>query len=320
MTSRLSATLILGALGALGVVVWSGCGTGSEARYYCDSAGCYQCDAYGCSSVVAPTHATCTGDSSCPTGQVCTTSGCTSACTSDATCPQGETCQAGYCAAPGADAGTAKGCTSKTDCAAGQTCTAAGACQSCGGTAGACSCTTAAECGDGFSCVLGACTATSNTCHYSSECASGKLCVDGACLTSCTGGTCDNGFACVNGACAPTTTSGDGGSTAPVSCSDTAPCATGYYCNQGSCSLDTRPTPNCTTDDQCGGTAATPKRCVGGFCKYSCSTDSYCRTIDSRIGYCAKDLVCRTAAEANAACTGAGQCPNGGSCVDNQCK
>src|SRR6187402_1188729 len=41
MTSRFSSTLIIGALGALGVVAWSGCGTGSEARYYCDGAGCY---------------------------------------------------------------------------------------------------------------------------------------------------------------------------------------------------------------------------------------------------------------------------------------
>lgn len=45
MTSRFSTTLIFGARGflvaAIGVVAWSGCGTGSEARYYCDGAGCY---------------------------------------------------------------------------------------------------------------------------------------------------------------------------------------------------------------------------------------------------------------------------------------
>lgn len=51
---------------------------------------------------------------------------------------------------------------------------------------------------------------------------------------------------------------------------------------------------NCTTDDQCGGTTATPKKCLGGFCKYTCTTDDYCRTIDSRIGHCADDGVCRS--------------------------
>jgi hypothetical protein len=97
-------------------------------------------------------------------------------------------------------------------------------------------------------------------------------------------------------------------------------CGGGKYCNQGACVPDTRPQPNCTADDQCGGTAATPKKCVSGFCKYTCTTDQYCRTIDSRIGYCAKDNVCRTAAEANAQCLSTTDCQAGQSCVDNACK
>jgi hypothetical protein len=84
--------------------------------------------------------------------------------------------------------------------------------------------------------------------------------------------------------------------------------------------VDTRPKPNCTSDDQCGSTGATPKKCLDGFCKYTCSNDQYCRTIDNRIGYCAKDGVCRSATEAQASCTGPGQCPSGQSCIDNACK
>jgi hypothetical protein len=105
------------------------------------------------------------------------------------------------------------------------------------------------------------------------------------------------------------------------SCDGDAACGAGNYCNQGACVVDTRPKPNCTTDDQCGG-SATPRKCVGGYCKYTCTTtqgDAYCRTIDSRIGSCAKDGVCRTAAEANASCTSPDQCASGQSCIDNAC-
>ena len=170
--------------------------------------------------------------------------------------------------------------------------------------------------------MSGSCTATSNTCKYASDCATGKVCADGACLTSCETATCASGFLCEKGVCQPTQqTGGDGGSTTPVTCSDAAPCATGYYCNQGTCAVDTRPQPaNCSTDAECGGTGSAPQKCLDGFCKYTCTDDAYCRTIDNRIGYCAKDKVCRTAGEANAACTGPGQCPNGGSCINNQCK
>jgi len=103
-------------------------------------------------------------------------------------------------------------------------------------------------------------------------------------------------------------------------CTTDPECGAGKYCNQGACVVDTRPTPNCTSDDQCGGTSATPKKCLGGFCKFTCNADAYCRTIDTRIGYCAKDNVCRTAAEANASCTSASQCPSGQSCIDNSCR
>jgi hypothetical protein len=165
------------------------------------------------------------------------------------------------------------------------------------------------------------------------------VCADGQCLASCESTTCAAGFSCNKGVCekgattvscardAQCTTEAPrcaaGACVTP--CAGDAECGGGRFCDQGACVTDTRPTPNCTDDAQCGGTASTPKRCLGGFCKYTCSTagatgDAYCRTIDSRIGYCAKDLVCRTAAEANAACTSPSDCSNGTSCIDNTCR
>jgi hypothetical protein len=103
------------------------------------------------------------------------------------------------------------------------------------------------------------------------------------------------------------------------SCDNDGVCGEGKYCNQGACVVDTRPKPKCTTDEQCAG-SVTPQKCIGGYCKYTCTADTYCRTIDNRIPVCAKDKVCRSASEAGATCLGPGECPNGQSCIDNTCK
>jgi hypothetical protein len=338
MTFRFSKALVIGVTGALGVIVWSGCGSDHDERYYCDSAGCYECDGYGCAAVRGPAHPTCTGAASCKAGEVCTATGCTASCSSNAQCPKGETCQSGLCSPPGVLPGAQKECTTKVDCGGGKTCNA-GKCEACGGTAGPCSCTTASDCEGGFACIAGACTAPQNTCKYSSECGGdGKVCAEGQCLTSCESGPCSTGFTCEKGVCQPSPTGGGGGGgctsaaqcTSPdaptcvsgscvKSCSGDPECGDGKYCNQGACVVDTRPKPNCTRDDECGGTVATPKKCVGGYCKYACTTSEYCRTIDNRIGVCAKDMVCRSATEADATCFGPGECPSGKSCVSNQC-
>lgn len=324
---------IIGALSAVGAVVWSGCGS-DDNRYYCDGAGCYECDAYGCTAVTPPSKTPCTGSKSCPPGSVCTAAGCTTTCSAEVECPKGEVCKNGLCATPTTDPGLAKDCTTKADCGDGKACVA-GKCEACGGSSGPCPCSTAAECSSGQECTAGKCTAPGNTCSFSSECGAGKVCADGQCLVSCETNPCAAGFTCDKGVCKvapPVGCTNDQGCTAAApkclqgscvkTCTTDPECGAGLFCDQGVCRFDTRPKPNCTDDSQCGGTTATPKVCLDGFCKYSCTSgnDAYCRTIDSRIGYCAKDLVCRTASEATAECLNSTQCTGGKTCIDNACK
>lgn len=322
----------MGVVAAVAAVAWSGCGPGDETRYYCDSAGCYECDAYGCSNVAPPTKTACTGQTSCPPGSVCTAAGCTVTCSDAVPCPKGEVCKSGLCSAPGTDPGPKKDCTTKDDCGDGKACIA-GACEACGGSAGPCPCSKPSDCSGGLECVAGSCTAPTNSCTYSSECSDGKICADGQCLVSCEATPCAPGFACEKGVCQPETPTS--GCTTDTQCPQDAPqcvggscvkactldpeCGDGKFCDQGACVLDTRPKPNCTDDAQCGGSGA-PRKCLGGFCKYTCTTDPYCRTIDNRIGFCAPDLVCRSEAEAKAQCLNSTQCTGGAICIDNVCK
>src|SRR5690606_18099487 len=162
------------------------------------------------------------------------------------------------------------------DCGEGKTCNA-GICEACGGNAGPCPCLTSNDCSGGLTCVGGACTAPQNTCTYSSECGDGKVCAEGQCLASCEAAPCEDGFTCEKGVCKPSGSTGTPGCTADAQCTDPeAPkcvsgacvkacsgdgeCGTGKFCDQGACVVDTRPKPNCTTDDECGGTEATPKK------------------------------------------------------------
>lgn len=311
MTSRFTKTVVMGALAAIGAVAWSGCGPGSDERYYCDNGGCYSCDAYGCSNVRGPAHPSCTSNAQCASG-VCTTTGCTTTCKSTAECPKGETCQSGLCYEPGSTPGTIVDAGIPTT-------------SSDGGPVPGTPCGTGPACAAPNVCVSGACTAPQNACKYSSECDSGKVCADGACLAPCTSGACTDGYTCTKDVCQPNPTQGGDGGTQPTTCSTDPACGDGKYCNNGTCVVDTRPKPNCTTDPDCGTTGA-PRKCLAGYCRYTCagpgaSGDQYCRTIDSRIGTCAADDVCRSSKEASPQCTGPGTCPlSGQSCIDNQCK
>lgn len=332
MTFRLPSFAVLAVLGTLGAIVWTGCGPGSETRYFCDATGCQQCDAYGCSVIAAPTKTPCTGNVSCPPGSVCTSNGCSVTCSDDAPCPRGEVCKSGICTPPASDPGTKKECTTKSDCTDGKACIG-GKCAACGGSNGPCPCTATSDCASGQECAGSVCTSPTNTCTFSSECGVDQICADGQCLASCATTACAAGFVCNKGACEPapstsctddTQCSGDtpkcAGGSCVKPCSGDPECGSGKFCDQGACVVDTRPKPNCTDDTQCGGTGATPKKCLDGFCKYTCQNDAYCKTIDTRIGFCAKDGVCRTDAEAHAECLKPEDCSGGAACVDNKCK
>ncbi len=370
---------VVGALAAVGAIVWSGCGTGDD-RYYCDNSGCYSCDAYGCRNVPPPGVTPCTGTSSCSSGQVCTDQGCTQTCGSTSDCPQGTVCTSNLCTAPGGVPPTPKECTTAAECKAGEQCVSnkcvpgvvnadggtdatpppdagpqctkggdcatgqacvGGKCQTCGGAAGPCACTKTTDCTGNDVCIGGVCTAPANGCKFDSDCGDpNKVCVDGKCENTCTtadGGvsTCPTGFTCVKGGCEPnptgSTCSTNNDCKAPTpfcvggqceaGCTNDQQCGPGNYCNNGACAPDTRPTANCTGDLQCNSDAGGPaEKCVSGICKFPCSTDAQCATIDVRIKYCAPDKVCRSYSEAHPQCTSKSDCAPTQDCISNVCK
>jgi len=85
--------------------------------------------------------------------------------------------------------------------------------------------------------------------------------------------------------------------------------------DQGACVLDTRPSPDCTTNANCLSTQV----CQSGFCLYTCTTAMDCELTDTRIPVCA-DGVCRSTAEANPACTTQAQCNSAQDCIGNICQ
>jgi hypothetical protein len=222
-------------------------------------------------------------------------------------------------------------CASNTECGSGRTCRAS-TCETCGGSAGPCPCAQDAECGGGAICQNRACIPKANVCRFGSDCADGSECRNGACVAACETGSCAPGSTCNSGACIPDVTgkacTSDNNCPATTprcvsercteACSSDETCGAGRYCNQGACSPDTRPKSNCESDAQCMG-GPNPQRCVAGLCKYTCSTDTLCRSIDNRIGYCGKDQVCRNAAEAAPACTRQTDCKTNQACVNNTC-
>jgi hypothetical protein len=322
-------TFGIAALTAAGSLMWGGCSSNGDS-YYCDDTGCYTCDGYGCSTVPTPSPPRCTGNTSCPSGSVCTDQGCQQTCTTTDQCPKGTVCKSGLCSAPTSDAGTPVECTTQKDCGPGKTCIES-KCKDCGGTNGPCPCSTQTDCTNGDKCVSGTCTPPGDVCKFPSDCADGKTCADGQCVPQCSDTRpCATGTVCTKGVCKPDPTTGcKDDSTCPTAaprcvsgicqptCTADADCGDGNYCNQGVCAVDTRPKPNCTAN---GTECMTGQSCLDGFCKYACTTDAQCKVIDARIGYCGADQVCRTEGEAHPQCTDASQCATGQSCIDNLCK
>ncbi len=314
--SRVSA--MVGALAAVGAIVWSGCGTGDD-RYYCDDSGCYSCDGYGCRGVQAPSTTPCTGTSNCAGGSICTVQGCAATCNQSSDCPKGTVCTSNVCVAPGST-GTVKECTTAAECTGGNVCvgnkcvpapdagpdaapqctkgsdcTSAqacvqGKCQTCGGANGPCACSVTSDCNSPNVCASGVCTPATDTCKYSSDCGGG-ICIDGKCET----------------ACGPNNT-----------------CATGYTCIKGGC--EKNPTGStCTKSTDC--TSPTTPYCVGGQCVAKCSTDPECGQGNyCNQGACAPDTRPQGNCQNDNQCTGGpGQKCIGGICKypcgdDNACK
>lgn len=299
------------------VALVPGCGGGSS-DYYCDATGCYECDGFGCASVDPPLPTTCSkaGDAVCPSGEVCTDQGCMLPCKADASCARGLVCKQGFCAAPTAKDPTKLVCGVSADCGASGFDCVDGACvaiPACSGVG--CVCKYSSECGDGRVCANGQCV---ESCSATAPCATGFTCdANGLCQRSATpvcgaaagGATCASGQRCVDGQCAA-------GCAADAEClgADGKPDAQ-QRCVGGACVPNPRP-PTCNGAAQCG----TNQQCIEGFCRYSCAVNDDCLAIDTRIGTCAKDKVCRSATEANAECTAQADCASGKSCVDGKCK
>jgi hypothetical protein len=104
-----------------------------------------------------------------------------------------------------------------------------------------------------------------------------------------------------------------------ATCTTDATCGTGNYCDQGACVPDTRPKPNCSSTDTSA--CASSQSCVGGFCRYSCTSDSTCTHIDNRIPTCTSAGYCAGTSTGGAIqCTQQSDCTSGQLCVDNTCK
>ncbi len=310
---------VAAAIALVGVV--PGCG-GSSPDYYCDATGCFQCDGFGCAAVTPPTPDSCqrAGDKACKVGFLCTDRGCLASCKDDSACEKGFVCNkaSGLCASPTGPDPKPLVCAVAADCGA-----------------------SGFDCVDGACVVVPACTGVGCSCKYSSECGDGRVCANGACADACDATTpCATGFKCdANGVCqrsAAAVCGPNAGNAACASgqhcvdgqcaagCSADAPClgADGkadpqQQCLGGACVPDPHPVTNCSADTQC---KSGSQKCLDGFCRYTCTTSDMCKSIDSRIGTCAKDGVCRSDSEANAQCLAQSDCTSGKSCIDGQCK
>ena len=169
-----SLALLLPAVLAMLVV---GCKSES---YFCDDDGCYFCDGLGCRDVNEPDRSECTGDFDCPSGAICTDTGCVVRCTDISDCPAGTDCIEAMCLTPperrDLPTRTPGTCEVNADCGASGLICRDGMCVpdviTCGEEG--CSCEETGLCSDGFVCAAGECRAEDDVCRFNHECGAGR--------------------------------------------------------------------------------------------------------------------------------------------------
>jgi len=66
--------------------------------------------------------------------------------------------------------------------------------------------------------------------------------------------------------------------------------------------------------------------CLGGYCRYVCSTNAQCADVDVRIDICSATVTdagsgyCESSVEATPQCTSKSQCPATEDCISNLCE
>ncbi len=207
----------------------------------------------------------------------------------------------------------------------------------CDDTQAACACDEDSDCtAAGTQCVGGICI---DGCEFSYQCGDGKVCADGQCVAGCdepvdcpAGYTCGPAGVCVvdpsNPACdADTPCTGpdevceNGLCVEP--CTVNADCGEGEICNaaEGQCIVDPSPQPVCSDTVACTGAGQT---CLDdGYCHYACNEFADCQVIAGQFVACEPGpggvKVCKTLAETDPECTIEEPCPDGQSCVSNEC-
>ncbi|MDP3277996.1 MAG: hypothetical protein Q8Q09_22615 [Deltaproteobacteria bacterium] len=328
------------ALGAASASV--GCAGDS---YYCDSTACYYCDGTSCRRAEPPTTVTCTRDSQCATGLVCTDRGCaTRNCRTDRDCGNGLACVMGadgtnYCAAPGTrPTPVTPGCTASSQCEATEVCLN-GACVVSTSPA----CTADTMCLDGRVCVSGRCVDRTTTCQFDNQCGAGRLCVNSECREGCgAGGMCPSSQECVtsgsvmfcrdraatgctsNAQCATSEACLNGRCLARCTPGAASSCGAGFYCSDDSvCVSDTRPRPLCSASQPC----AAGSECVGNVCRVACTASTMCQAVAVTYRNCGpipyiagSRNYCLTDNEARPTCSRQADCSAGQVCSDGVCR
>lgn len=193
-----------------------------------------------------------------------------------------------------------------------------------------CACETDEGCVAGTTCLDGLCLVP---CEFTSQCGGGRVCLNGKCVVGCDAlSPCPSGFRCSDkGACVLSpddpecTTALDcvGGMACANGvcvgpCATNADCAAAEICDAatGTCLADPQPKAACETDPS---VCTAGQRCMGGYCRFACTSGDGCKLIDARIPVC-DEGVCKSEAEANPECLTKDDCEAGQDCVSNACK